>query len=155
MKRGLLAVWLLFFGLWPLAHFGLVKAYGIHPWRFGGWATFAAPALTTKVFLFQVDYGSAETLDDIRAIKLAPAYWSSRLRSEVIGYATGRTNFGRLVPPPERLGRKLLDEHGETGMVLVVVQTREIDRATGLLKTHIEKYPYSAARTDSPAQNPR
>lgn len=147
MKRTLLGVWLLTFAIWPLAQFGLVQAYAIHPWRFGGWATFATPFLPASVFLFQVDYRNAKALDDIQTIKLAPAYWSSDLRQAVIDYKTKRTNFGRLVPPPERLGRKLLDEHGDTGMVLVVVQTREIDRATGLMRTNIEKYPYSASES--------
>ena len=155
MKRALLGAWLVVFAVWPLAHFGLVRAYGINPWRFGGWATFATPSLPASVFLFQVDYRNAKTLDDIEAIKLVPSYWSMQLRKEVINYTAKRTSFGRLVPPPERLGRKLLDEHGETGMVLVAVQTREINRATARLEMKLEKYPYSAEKMKSEAEAPR
>lgn len=154
MKRLLLSAWLIVFAVWPLAQFGLVRAYGIHPWQFAGWATFAKPLLPTNVFLFQIDYRTAKTLDDVRAIKLAPAYWSGELRSEVKNYATRRTNFGRLIPPPERLGRKLLDEHGETGMVLVVVQTRELNRATSLMETNVERYVYSAEKMKPEAEVP-
>jgi hypothetical protein len=153
VKRKLIAAWLLVFAAWPLVQFGLVRAYDIHPWRFGGWATFAVPLLPPNVVLFQIDYRNAKTLQDIKAIKVGPAYWSAGLKADVDHYMTDRANFGRLIPPPELLGKKFLDEHGETGMVLVVVQTRQINRSTGLMETNIERYVYSADRLKPGTEN--
>ena len=143
MKRVLVGVWLVAFALWPLAHFGLVRAYGLDPWKFAGWATFAAPVFQPNVVLFRIELHGAQTLDDIQAAKIDPREWSEDLRRVYRRYLTVRAEFGRLVAPPEQLGRKLLEEHGGTGMVLVVVQTREINRANGLMQTQLERFVYS------------
>jgi hypothetical protein len=143
VKRFLIGCWLIAFAVWPLVHYALAAAYGLAPSRFAGWATFAAPELPPAVVLFRIELQGAVTVDDIQAAKVSPQRWSGDLRSAQAEYATARADFGRLAPPPERLGRKLLEEHGATGMVLVAVQTRTINRASGLLEAGIEKYVYS------------
>ncbi len=143
MKSLLLRVWLFAFGLWPLVHYGIVNAYGLDPSRYAGWADLAAPAFEPNIVLFRIELHGARTLDDVQAAKIAPSKWSEDLRAAYRQYVTARTDAGRLALPPEQLGRKLLEEHGETGMVLVVVQTRKLDRATGRIQTQLERYPFS------------
>lgn len=143
MKRLLVGVWLIAFAIWPLVHHGLARAYDIDVSKFAGWATLAAPVLPANVVLFRIELHGAETLDDIQAAKISPMEWSADLRKLHRRYGAVRNNFGRLAPPPEQLGGKLLEEHGETGMVLIVVQTRRIDRLDGRINADIEKYVYS------------
>lgn len=143
MKRALVGCWLVAFAVWPLVHYVLAATYGFSPSNFAGWATFAAPELLPNVVLFRVELQGAETLDDIQAAKVSPERWSADLRAAHRQYAIERAEIGQLAPPPERLGGTLLAEHGSTGMVLVAVQTRQINRATGLMEARIEKYVYS------------
>jgi hypothetical protein len=143
VKGLVLRIWLVVFALWPLVHYGLVKAYDFDPSRFAGSATLAAPVFPPSVVLFRIELRGARTLDDIQAAKLSPAEWSKDLRRLHRRYATARAALGRLAPPPQQLGGKLLEEHGETGMVLVAVQTRKIDRTTGRIHADVEKYVYS------------
>jgi len=143
VKRAVVGVWLIAFAVWPLAQHALVTAYELDPSKFAGWATLAAPVFAPNVVLFRIELHGARTLNDIQAAKISPGQWSEELRRLHKEYATARANFGRLTPPPERLGRKLLEEHNETGMVLVAVQTRRLDRTSGRIEADIEKYVYS------------
>ena len=143
MKRKLAGCWLIAFALWPWAHFGLVRAYDLDPWEFAGWATLAAPIFEPIVVLFRIELRGARTMDDIQAAKIDRDEWSSDLQLAHRRYTAARADYGRLTPPPEQLGTKLLEDHGQTGMVLVVVQTRELNRTSGRMQTHLEKYVYS------------
>jgi hypothetical protein len=143
MKRLLLGAWLIAFGLWPLVQYGIVSAYGLDPSRYAGWATLAAPVFEPNVVLFRIELHGARTLDDVQAAKIQGHQWSDDLRAEYRRYITALSDSGRLALPPEQLGKRLLEEHGETGMVLIVVQTRKIDRATSRIQTQVERYSYS------------
>ena len=37
------------FTVWPAVHIGLVKAYGITPWKLAGWGMYSAPQLPSYV----------------------------------------------------------------------------------------------------------
>jgi hypothetical protein len=143
VKRRLAGLWLLGFALWPVAQHWLTRSNDMDAWRFAGWATLAVPRLPPNVVLFQVILRGAQTTDDIQAAKIDPAQLSSELRAELARFTAVRTAYGRLAPPPERLGRKLLAERGETGMVLVVVQSRTLNRGSGRIETSLEKHVYS------------
>lgn len=144
MKRILVRrVWLAAFAVWPLVHFGLARAYDIDTSKFGGWAALAAPTFEPNVVLFRIELRGAETFDDIQAGKISPSDWSEDLRKLHRAYVRSRTTFGRLAPPPEQLGARLLEEHGGTGMVLIAVQSRRIGRLDGRIHAEIEKYVYS------------
>jgi len=143
MKRIVMGLWLVAFAVWPLVHYELATTYELDPSKFGGWATFTAQVLAPNVVLFRIELHGARTLNDIQAAKISPGEWSDDLRRLHKVYVSERATFGRLTPPPERLGRKLLEEHNETGMVLVAVQTRELNRGSGRIEADIEKYAYS------------
>lgn len=148
MKRRCLAAWLVIFGLWPLVQHGLVRAYGIRASRFAGWARHAVPELRPNVTLMKVDLGSAVTLADIKLVHVLRGEWSRELAAEWSAYVARRRALGKLAPPPDALGRRLLAEHGEQGMVLVAVAVSTLNRQTKMVDVEVEKYTYRAGRDD-------
>jgi hypothetical protein len=83
--------------LWPLAHFGLVQAFELHPWRFGGFAMYAAPRPALRAREIQL----GPDLEHLRPIPLEqlPSAVRARVLSVLGEGLESRASWGKLYDP--------------------------------------------------------
>jgi hypothetical protein len=83
--------------LWPFVHFGLVQAFELHPWRFGGFAMYAAPrpALRAREIMLGPDR------EHLRPIPLEqlPSEVRARVLSVLGEGLEARASWGKLYDP--------------------------------------------------------
>ncbi len=120
--------------LWPLVHIGLVKRYGISPWKLAGWGMYSAPrsrSLGMEVFGAPSAGGPLEQLT-------APA---PAVRDEAGRYLERHRWLRRLVRPTA-LAAAVAAAHPEWREVKVVVFEPDLVPATGMVVMDILVHRY-------------
>ena len=127
MKRRGLAIFLLFFALWPAAHFALVRSYDIDPWKLGGWAMYSVPGpmKTVRVVGIKQD-GELERLD----------FWRHTAEEQLLvdRFRELRRALGEL-RSPQRLAQGMFELHADWQGAVIAVLTFELDPETAQLRT--------------------
>ena len=138
-KRPLVIGLLAWTALWPLAHFFVVDAWDIHPWRLGGFAMYTTHYATLAVPM-EAEGGRAPTDGTSRRCRRRPAKPSPS--------SDGSANaLGQLVRPDD-VARALFATQREPRHFLVAVQRMRLDSETGRIESRIDQYVYD--RTDPP-----
>lgn len=112
--------------LWPLAHYGLVRALELDPWRFGGFAMYAAPrpAWTAREPLM------APAGEPLRAIALEALPGAARERVlGVLAEALEAQSIWGARYAPEPYAAALLELAPSAAHVALSAQTCALDRA--------------------------
>lgn len=120
--------------LWPLVHIGLVKRYGISPWKLAGWGMYSAPrsrSLGMEVFGAPSVGGALEQLT-------APA---PAIRDEAGRYLERHRWLRRLVRPTALAGA-IAVTHPEWREVKVVVFEPDLEPSTGMVVMSILVHRY-------------
>jgi nitrate reductase NapE component len=122
-KRRLAAGLVLFLVLWPALHHGLVRSYGIDPWRFLGWSMYAAPNAQVRLGL-RGFVGGRELQFGVGA----------KAREAGNRYARWRANVGEFASA-RPLAAAAFEEHPDLDAVDVVIYTRVLDRESARFET--------------------
>ena len=131
MKRRAVAIAVVVFALWPLAHRALVATFDISPWKLGGWAMYSAPAFPVVVALYRVE--------GQRPVRLVEEELAPGLVQALRSFRNRRRTVGKLASP-EELGRLVLERHPQTPAAIIAVQTRRLSHETALIETDNEKF---------------
>ena len=112
--------------VWPLLHFGLVRAYDMNPWKLGGLAMYTAPPESYGVDIY--GYATGDRVN----VSL------SRTDNALFGEFVHRSRvLGRLVSP-RQLAEQLLSGNSELDAVVVECDRfalRSRDDHIGLVRT--------------------
>jgi hypothetical protein len=130
-----LAVYLLLvaFTAWPAVHIGLVKRYGVNPWKLAGWGMYAAPQLPAWVQLYALTSDSVG-IYELHAVQPA-------LQPVVDEFLRRRRGLGSLAKP-DSLARAMLDYYpGIDGVRIDVIQPY-LDARTGMIEERTTPYEY-------------
>ena len=130
-KRRIVAIALLCFALWPLAQHGLVRAFGVDPWKLFGWAMYSAPGPMRTVRVVGVlEDGTALGLD-YRAY--APA------DERAISHFRHRRNALGSLASSDRLALSLLAGHPEWAGVWIGVLSLSLDADSARLMHDVQQ----------------
>ena len=132
-KRRVVRGTLLLVALWPFAHRGLVARFDVSPWKFGGWAMYAAPTPPVLVAVFRPDVGGWRLVSRER---FSPATQATFDRFEQARHALG--DFHR----PDALARAVLDERPDLAEIAIVVERMRLDPATARMTSRKARYDY-------------
>ena len=132
-KRRLVHVALACFTLWPLAHMGLVRGWGVNPWKLAGWGMYSAPQIPAELRLFGM------TPDAIGEYEIHD------LPDEVEPFAArflrSRLGLGRLARP-DALAEGLLDAWPAITGVRVEVIQPVLEPKSGIVRDVSNAYEY-------------
>ncbi len=123
--------------LWPLAHHAAVRLWHLDPWRFFGWAMYAAP--TPYIELHFVERVEGQ----FRVLQLP-----QELRAQAAAYANARVRWGELYPP-HALARAIARHRPQADGLAIVVRRYVLDRATSRFRYEDRQYSYRLAGGDA------
>ncbi len=109
-KTAAVALLLIAFTLWPIAHHVVAKRYFVNPWRLFGWAMYCVPIYRPQVRFF--------TVRDDQRLEIA---YPGGSRDDALAYErflSQRPQLGRLVEP-EDLAQVFFRRHPELDQVTV------------------------------------
>lgn len=133
VKRNAVAALLLFALLWPFAQRALVARFGLDPWKFAGFAMYAAPSLPVLVAVFVPRDGRLVLVDE--------ATLPEPVRARLDRFRVERLALGRL-REPEDVARALLDARPDASGVMIVVQRTDLDRHSARTVSAEEIFSY-------------
>jgi hypothetical protein len=128
VKRRVVVVFLIAFGLWPAVHRALVAAFDVNPWKLGGWAMYARPHFPPELRLY-VLRGEGEG----RIARLTP--WEQTLADELV---ERRYTVGELASS-DALARALLERTRGDG-VAIELRTRFLDPDTARIAERVDRH---------------
>jgi hypothetical protein len=64
-KRILACILLVAVCIWPMAHYGLVRALDLNPWKWFGWAMYTVPPMRVRARAISVEDGRQLDLTDL------------------------------------------------------------------------------------------
>jgi hypothetical protein len=133
LKRSVVHAGLIVFALWPAAHIGLVKAWGVNPWKLAGWGMYSAPQIPPdlRISCFTPDEMGVYPLN-----VLAPELEATRH-----AFLRTRLGLGSLVRPTG-LARALLDHCPAIDGVSIEVVQPVVNRRTGVIAERTTTYEY-------------
>jgi hypothetical protein len=134
-RRRVVAGLLVAFAAWPLAHYPLVRHYGLDPWKFAGWAMYIRPTFLPAVDVFEIRDGSRVKTPLIGSRLAAAGAEQQRLRAEAL-------RWGRLVDPDTLAA--LSREGLRTDAPIEIVITRyELDERSARVTTKRQSFLYT------------
>ncbi len=117
--------------LWPLVQHGLVRTYGVNPWRFFGWAMYAVPSPTLRIHHEFTNIEMGEEIKKKRSYKNAIKEFSQR-----------RAHWGEL-EKPQHLADTLFTLVPEGRELRITVSSVYLDTPTAMLKERAQTYTFS------------
>ena len=114
-KRRVIVFVVVFVGLWPLVHRGLVLSHRIDPWELFGWAMYAVASERVQVGVDLVRGGARE--------RLRP---SREEFAKIEAFAKRRSALGRLVSG-EALAREILHTHPSAESLVLLTRRVSLD----------------------------
>jgi hypothetical protein len=123
LKRSLVHAGLIVFALWPAVHIGLVKTWGVNPWKLAGWGMYSAPQIPPELRIHPLTV-------------LTPDLEATRLE-----FLRARLGLGNLARPT-RLARALLDRYPAIDGVSIEVVQPVLNRRTGIVAERTTTYEY-------------
>ncbi len=134
MKEAVVTFVLLWAGVWPLIHRGLVARYDLNPWKHSGWAMYSTPKPPIVVaVLKRVEKGHA-VLDE----RTLP----SAARDALDRFRTRRHAIGKFAEPRDA-AQAILETSSDVGSLVVMVQTFHLDPTTARMTSVMDRYVYS------------
>jgi hypothetical protein len=127
-KQRSVFAFLLILAAWPLVHRGLVQAYRIDPWSFGGWAMYCTPRLDLRI--------GASAYRGGRPLGV-PVPGS--VGSYAVSFGERRMYFGRFVTPDD-LAERVLEAMPAADAVGVLIERRTLDPRTARIRSDVEEY---------------
>jgi hypothetical protein len=142
VKRRLVGAFLIAFGAWPLVHYGLVRGYGIDPWKLAGWAMYSVPGPMKTLRVTRIgDAGGFETLDS--------GLYAPEEQRAVDRFRERRRTLGRLESSDE-LAAALLELHPDWEGVVISVLTLALDREDASLRANVDHATHWRDGRDEP-----
>lgn len=133
LKRRIVIGMLGLVATWPAAHHALARRYHFDPWKFFGWAMYAAPVPRIEVRF-------AERIgNESRAIGLTP-----ELRAAAADWAARRALWGEWLAPDD-LVRMLSGARGGMHRITIQVRLDVLDRDTAMVRAKYRLYEYKVA----------
>ena len=118
---------LILFALWPAVHIGLVKRWGVNPWKLAGWGMYAAPQIPAELRI----QAGALPLEELPA----------ELDTTRYAFLRARLGLGELARP-KKLARALLNHDPAIDHVSIEVVQPVLNPRTGLVEERRTTYAY-------------
>ena len=134
MKRQLLGIFLILFTVWPLVQFGLVRHYGVNPWKLMGFAMYSAPGPMDTIRLVRIDAQGSNHGMNFQA-------YSPEEQNAVDLFRNKRINLGKL-HTPDRLADALFEIHPDAAGFVVVVLSLRLNPSTATLDPSADSLVY-------------
>jgi nitrate reductase NapE component len=133
LKRRIVQAWLIAFAVWPAVHIGLVKAWGVNPWKLMGWGMYSAPQMPAELRISGVrtDGSTVSLTDEL----------PEDLDADRYAFLRARLGLGSLVRPA-RLARAIFDRDPSLEGLTIDVDQPVLDRRTGLIDVRTSRYTY-------------
>ena len=131
MKRAFAIGILAWAGLWPLGHRALVAAYGVNPWKLGGFAMYATPTPPIQVVAFEATASGLAAIDERQ---LPDAVRRTLRRFRVERHALGELRS------PDDVGLALLDARPDLDRVVIAVQRMLLDPTSARMTSRRQQY---------------
>lgn len=133
LKRSIVHAGLIALTVWPAAHIGLAKTWGVNPWKLAGWGMYAAPQIPPEMRI------SCVTPDEVGVYPLrtlSPALEAARHE-----FLRSRLGLGGLARPGA-FGQTLLDHMPSIDGVTIEVIEPVLSRRTGRIEERRTTYAY-------------
>jgi len=134
-KRTAVAWGLVLFTLWPLVHFGLVRALDLNPWKWFGLAMYTVPRDRYDAHAFSLpgrERIGLAGLEPARAQRLLESYAAFvRRRDQLRGAAR-----------PDAFARALFDARPELETIEITVQRIGLERESAMVVEEARSEPY-------------
>lgn len=137
-KRRLAAAVLAVFTAWPFVHIGLVHAYDLNPWKFGGWAMYTTAVLEPKVEIFVLREDERELLG-----VGAHAYPKTRAAHDQLMFDLAF--WGELVDT-DPLAAAAREETGTDATIEIAITRHFVDRQSSRVSARRDSHFYEAPR---------
>jgi hypothetical protein len=131
VKRAIVVGIVAWAALWPFAHRALVGAFGVNPWKLGGWAMYTT---ATPPVLALVLVPAEGKLTALAESELAPGERAALRRFRAERHALG------LLREPDDVARAVFAERPELRFVTVQVQQTRLDPETARMRA--TRWPY-------------
>lgn len=125
-KRRIVTVALVVLTLWPTAHYGIVAATGLNPWKWFGWAMYCVPARRVRTDVADLATQASITLDSLDPRARA------RLLKAYDEFSDARMEFGELIVPDD-FARAVLRAFPATQGIRIRVQHVVVDLDTAMV----------------------
>lgn len=142
LKRRIILVVLVFFSVWPLAHYGVVHKYDLYPWKWFGWAMYTVPVRRLVA--------TATSLPDGRQLKPGnpPSEQDKQLIEAYNKFSSYYMQLGELVEASE-FARALFKAFPDVNELAIKVQDVRLDRETAMIiLEEIEEPQYTYTRSE-------
>ena len=146
LKKSLLCSALIFFALWPLLQFALVRSTGASPWKFSGWGMYCAPKRQVAARLLE--------LRDGRPIAIDPERIPPPLAARIQYYELRRYALGGFLPPDD-LARDALVSIPQLEGVVVLLRVGSLNRRSAQIESNVESFLYERETLLPRARNGR
>lgn len=140
VKRKIAIAMLVATTAWPLVHHGLVRSFGLNPWKFFGWSMYAAPSFRVIGYPLSLADGRVLSSDGLTSEA------KQRLVSVFHDFSSKRIEYGRLLPP-DAFARALFTEYPEEEGIEIVLKRIGLDRKPSKIG-ELERFHYEYHRTD-------
>jgi len=133
LRRSVVHAGLIVFALWPAVHIGLVKTWGVNPWKLAGWGMYSAPQIPAELRI------SCFTPDEVGVYPLRVL--APELEATRHAFLRARLGLGSLARPTG-LARALLDHYPAIDGVSIEVAQPVLNPRTGVIAERTTTYEY-------------
>lgn len=143
-KTVAVALLLIAFTLWPIAHYVVAKHYFVNPWRLFGWAMYCVPIYQPQVRFF--------TIRDGQQLEIAYPRVSRDHARAHDRFLAHRAHLGKLVEPDE-LGQAFFRQYPDLDQVTVHVIQPVYHYDTDRIREAFFEYTYERIRPEPSPQD--